>query len=482
MTGQPTPADIAWNILAAAAEQYQDSPRATNWLSACIARLSEPIRIAVAGPAGAGKSAVVNSLAGELIAPIEVGAGTGVCAWYQAGAEPAAAVCPPGGPPRPVPVARRDRRLHIDLRHWEAGQVARVLVDWPARGLRDLVLIDAPASVDTDWLAGQCDAVVYATPEPTEADLDLLRSTMDAGWPAAQVTTIMALSRADELGAGRIDALTSAKQIARRRRTDPAVHAVCHNVIAVAGLLAATGRTLREDEFAALGTLARTPKAELDVVLLSADRFISADELRVPMSRPARVELLDRFGVFGIRLASTLIRRGANTHATLAAQLVQRSGINELRESIGRYFLARADVLRARSALLGLGMVLRAEPRPPAAALAAEAEQAMISTHDFAELRLLSSLQCGRLTLPGGLADSAERLVGGHGVGIAERLGLETEASEPELRQAVFDRLGQWRAQSESPLLSTRQRAAARTVVRSCEGLLADLAPAPAYH
>jgi hypothetical protein len=231
-----------------------------------------------------------------------------------------------------------------------------------------------------------------------------------------------------------------------------------------------------------LGTLARTPRTELDAVLLSADRFVSADELRVPMSREARLELLDRFGVFGIRLACTLIRRGANSHAALAGQLVQRSGISELRESIGRYFLARGTALRARSALLGLGMVLRAEPRAGStAALAADAERAMASTHDFAELRLLSSLQSGRLTLPGGLAESAERLVGGHGTSIAERLGLDAQTSAPELREAVFDRLGQWRAQAESPLLSARQQAAARTVVRSCEGLLADLAPAPAY-
>lgn len=473
MTRRPTLADVAWPMLNAAAELYRDSPRASELLVNCLARLSEPVRIAVAGGPGTGKSTLVNALAGELIAPIEVSGGTGVFAWYRDGTEPAAAVCPPGGPPRPVPVARRDRRLHIDLGQWQPQQVARVLVDWPARGLRDLVLVDTPATVDAAWLAGQVDAVVYVTPEPDEADLDRLRSAQDAAaWPAPAVTTILALSRADELGAGRIDALTSAKQIARRRRSDPAVHAVCQNVIAVAGLLASAGRTLRDDEFAALRVLSDIPRAELDVALLSGDRFAAA---ALPLDRSARVELLDRFGVFGIRLASTLIRRGAQTHAALAAQLVQRSGVSELRESITRYFTDRADVLRARSALLGLGMVLRAEPRPPATKLAADAERAVASTHDFAELRLLSALQTGRLTLPGGLAESAERLTGGQGIEIADRLGLDPV---DDLRGAAFDQLNQWRAQSESPLLGARQQAAARTVVRSCEGMLADLAPA----
>ncbi|HEY0807997.1 MAG TPA: hypothetical protein VGD84_23220, partial [Pseudonocardiaceae bacterium] len=92
MTAAATPADVAWTVLSTAAEQYRDSPRATSWLSACLARLQEPTRIGVAGPPGAGKSTVVSALAGELIAPIEVAGGTGVFAWYRDGTEPAAAV------------------------------------------------------------------------------------------------------------------------------------------------------------------------------------------------------------------------------------------------------------------------------------------------------------------------------------------------------------------------------------------------------
>lgn len=482
MTQRPNLADVAWNMLTTAAEIYRDSPRAANWLLHCLERLADPVRIAVTGGAGVGKSTVVNALAGELIAPIESGDGVGLVTWYRDGAEPTAAVCPPGGPARTVPVGRRDRQLHIDLRQWQSGQIERVLVDWPSRGLRDMVLVDTTADTDADWLAAQADAVVHLTRDPDEADLDLLRSTRDAsGGTAEPVTAIMVLSRADELGAGRIDALSSAKQIARRRRSDTAVHMLCQNVIAVAGLLAQAGRTLREDEFAALRALSGVPRPQLDTYLLSADRFAGGD-LPVPIPQEARIGLLDRFGLFGIRLASTLIRRGADTHAGLAGQLVQRSGVSELRESIGRYFLARGDVLRGRSALVGLGVVLRSDPRPQARQLALDAERAVASTHDFHEMRLLAALESGHLTLPGGLGQAAERLVGGEGVGVAERLGLAGESEETELRNAVFDELGQWRAQAESPLLGSAQRSAARTVVRSCEGMLADLTPAtPTY-
>lgn len=459
---RPALADVAWHMLTSAAELYRDSPRASQWLLGCLERLAEPIRIAVAGEPGVGRSTLVNALVGELVAPIGVSAPT----WYRDGAEPGVVVCQHNAPPYPVAVARKDRQLHADLRQWRAEQVDRVLVDWPARGLRDMVLVDTTGDTTADWLSGHVDAVVYATREPGPADLALLRSWGDA--------TIIAMTRADELGAGRIDALTSAKQIARRRRSDVAVHAVCHNVVAVAALLAQAGRTLRDDEFASLRALAGVPRAELDTFLLSADRFAGGD-LPIRMPTDTRVALLDRFGVFGIRLSATLIRRGADTQATLAAQLAQRSGLSELRESIGRYFLDRTDVLRGRSALLGLSMVLRTEPRPQARQLAADAERAVASTHDFAELRLLAALQAGRLTFPNDLAATAERLAGGSGTGIPERLGIDGEATESDVRNAVYDELGLWRAQAESPLLGAAERAAARTVVRTCEGMLADL-------
>ena len=81
------------------------------------------------------------------------------------------------------------------------------------------------------------------------------------------------LSRADEIGVGRLDALNSARRIARRYRSDDKIRGLCQTVVAVAGLLAQTGRTMRQHEFAALTTLAGLSRAELDGMLLSVDRF-----------------------------------------------------------------------------------------------------------------------------------------------------------------------------------------------------------------
>ncbi len=153
------------------------------------------------------------------------------------------------------------------------------------------------------------------------------------------------LSRADEIGVGRLDALNSARRIARRYRADDKIRGLCQTVVAVAGLLAETGRTMRQHEFAALTTLAGLPRAELDGMLLSVDRFsrVEMDAL----DTDTRARLMERFGLFGVRLGATLIRQGVTDPTALSAELVRRSGLDDLRTR------ARHPVRRASGAAQG---------------------------------------------------------------------------------------------------------------------------------
>ena len=102
---------------------------------------------------------------------------------------------------------------------------------------------------------------------------------------ATAVNTVAVLSRADEIGGGRVDAMFSARGIAARYRADPTVRGLCQNVVAVAGLLAQTGRTLRQAEHTALAALARTARDDLETELLSR-RPVPAGGTRTPRSRP----------------------------------------------------------------------------------------------------------------------------------------------------------------------------------------------------
>ncbi|NUT51018.1 MAG: hypothetical protein HOV94_27495 [Saccharothrix sp.] len=455
--------DEVWALLEDALAVYRDSPRAVAWLRGHQARFTEPVRVAVAGGPRTGKSTVVSALIGEEFAP------TGATTWYQDGPRAKAHVGQ-----YEVPVLRRDGKAFVD-----APDTDRVVVEWPSRSLRDLTLIDTPPDAPVEQVYGEADAVLYLTRHLHTEDLRFLQTAHDH--PVARtapVSTVLVLTRADEIGGGRIDALSSAKQIARRYRREAAVTPLCQNVVAVAGLLAVAARTLRPEEFAALAALASLARTELDEHLLSADRFV-AEDFPVRLDPAVRRGLVDRFGIFGVRLTTTLIRQGFDTQVKLTGQLVQRSGLGELRDSIGVYFTERRDVLKARAALLGVDVVLRAEPRPGSHALAAAVERILASGHDFRELRLLAALQGGRTRLPGDLDAEASRLVGGLGTNPVVRLGLDHEPTAPELRHAVLTTLGRWREHAADPALDHGQRRAAAVVVRSCEGMLTELDGVP---
>jgi hypothetical protein len=273
-----------------------------------------------------------------------------------------------------------------------------------------------------------------------------------------------------------VDALRSARVIAARYRADETLRAFCQTVVPVAGLLAVTARTMRQDEYAALTALAAMPPDRLDALLLTVDRFAgAAGDADTTLSTAVRAALLERFGMFGLRLSTTLIRQGIGDASTLAAELVRRSGLVELREVLATQFTQRRDVLKARSALIALDLVLRREPRPAAAPLAVDVERILAGAHEFAELRLLSDLRGRVLRLPKEQAEEAERLIGGEGSAPHQRLDLPPDADRDALRAAALERLTVWRRRAESPLASRAMANAARVVVRSCEGILAGL-------
>jgi hypothetical protein len=481
------------SVMSRAVEVYSDSPQAAGWLRMHMARFDEPLRVAIAGKVKAGKSTLLNALVGEAVAPTDAGECTQVVTWYQDGNAPKVMLYPkntgPNAGPHQVPIHRRDGALQFDLGGTPVEGVDRLVVDWPSQSLRATTLIDTPGidslSGDTSarshqFLAPQdaptaADAVVYLMRHLHSGDVRFLESFHDQGVArATAVNTIAVLSRADEIGVGRLDALISAKRIASRYRSDDKLRDLCQTVVAVAGLLAQTGRTMKQAEFSALSQLSALPRADMDGLLLSADRFVTS-QTTAPLSSEVRAALLSRFGLFGVRLGVTLIRQGVNDPSRLSQELVRRSGLDDLREVLAIQFTERRDLLKARSALLALDLVLRREPRPTSAPLAVELERIMSGAHEFAELRLLSALRSGAVKIPDEPRLEAERLLGGDGGAANTRLGLDPTTDPTTARATTMDALSRWRRRAESPLSSRTLADTARIVVRSCEGILTTL-------
>jgi hypothetical protein len=475
-------------VLQTAATATAGTPLAAE-VAALQRRLHEPLRLALAGRVKAGKSTLVNALIGEELAPTDAGECTRIVTWYVNGPTYRVTLEPRGGVGRQVRFHRDAGALEVDLGSTPPEEIERLVVEWPSASLRSTTLVDTPgiASLSTDVSertvqflapgeeqATPADAVLYLLRHLHTTDLRFLEAFHDdeVAQPTP-VNTIGVLSRADEVAAGRLDAMASAERIAARWRGDAKLRRLCQTVVPVAGLLAETGRTLREAEFDALRRLAGEPGEATEAMLRSADRFL-AEWPECEVTADERQVLLDRLGLFGVRLSLALIRQGGKSTATdLAAELLQRSGLDELRSTLAGQFTARRDVLKSRAVLLALDDVMgRAPSGPGASAVAGELERIAAGAHEFAELRLLNALRIGAVAVKEAELEDMERLLGGAGPSLPARLGLEPDASPDAVRHALEETLTRWRRRAESPLSSRPVGDAARVLVRTCEGLL----------
>ena len=488
MTSASDLSSTARRLLERAIEAYRGSPKTQRWLRRELDRIDAPLRVAIAGKVKAGKSTLLNAMVGEMVAATDAAECTKLVTWYQYANAPRLTLYPKLGAPRQLPASRRDGRLIIELGATPAAEVDRLVVDWPSRQLKATTLIDTPGigSLTTEnsersaaFLLPEdepaaADAVVYLMRHLHATDFEFLEAFSEYGAARASgLNAIAVLSRADEIGGGRLDALMSARRVAARYRSDPRLLGLCQDVVAVAGLLAQTGRSLRQDEFRAFSRLASAPRDDTEAMLLSVDRFAHPgprEDALLPLD--SRRALLDRFGLFGVRLATTLVRQGSNSPDLLAAELVRRSGLDELRSSLASRFTERRDLLKARSALLAVDFVLRREPAPQGRSLLAEVERILAGSHEFAEMRLLAAIRSSTVTFPDAYRAEAERLLGANGTIPARRLGLVDDTDPATLRAVALETLERWRRLSENPVFPRAFADAARTVVRSCEGIL----------
>jgi ketosteroid isomerase-like protein len=469
------------------------------------ARLDEPLRVAFAGRVKAGKSTLLNALVGEELAPTDAGECTRIVTWYGDGHTYRVTLRLHDGSSRQAPFTRNQGALEIDLGGAPPDAVERLEVMWPSSRLAGVTLIDTPglgsaregasapshrflaiadgdadadvdASGDSD--GGEqhsgADAVIYLMRHLHQADLGFLEAFHDASLGAASpVNTIAVLSRADEVGACRPEAMQTARRVAQRYRADARLRRLAQTVVPVSGLVAQASVTLTEAEYRALAELAGGPRAEVDDLLLTVDRFVAENAAAAgSVTAVERERLLERLGLYGVRSSVRLIRlKGAASATELAGQLRDISGIEDLRRLLASLFRNRRDVLKARAALASLEGVLRQHPGSGAERLAAQLERVVASAHELQELQVVNALRNGLVPLPPDEAAEVERLLDHPGASLADRLG----ADEGEERAALLAAVERWRRRAEHPMSSRPVVETARAVVRTLEGLLPGL-------
>lgn len=498
-TAPPTGAGEAHRLVEAAARELRD-PGARQLIDECAERLRQPLRVALAGSIKAGKSTLLNALVGQSIAPTDATECTRVVTWYRSGTTPTVTAFAADGASANVAV-RRGAGAHgltfeLSGLRWQppgAHAVDHLEVRWPTAELSRTTIIDTPgtsslshevsertmrlltpADIEPDALRiPGADAVVYLLRRLDATDVHFLEQ-IGSGGPAGPLGVVGVVSRADEISAGHINALNSARDVASRFATELERTGLCQAVIPVAGLLAFAAATLTQPEYAAFAALAGLPADTLELALLSADRF-SRPDIELPVSPLVRAQLLDRFGMFGVRMATELVRTGVRDAASLSAELGARSGIDELRRVLDVQFGQRAEQLKAHSALTTLDRVITAHPGTPADELLPRVRTLLADVHGFAELRLLGRLRADELPLPPDDLAELFRLVGGAGVAPHVRLGVPADTDPATMRAHALEAARKWRTRSRHPLIDKTTVEACLTAVRSVEGALSQL-------
>ena len=188
-------------------------PEARAQLEELQRRLTGPLRVAVAGKVKAGEC-------------------TRIVTWYARGEQPQVILHPRSGEPEIVFYTRDSGALDVDLGGREPGDIDRLEVSWPTSRLADLTLIDTPgiASISTDLSARTLrvltpqddrppvvDAVLYLLRHTHASDIRFLESFHDDDLAhGTPMNAVGVLSRADEIGSCRLDALQIAERVSLR--------------------------------------------------------------------------------------------------------------------------------------------------------------------------------------------------------------------------------------------------------------------------
>jgi hypothetical protein len=452
-------------------------------------RIGEPLRVAIAGRVKAGKSTLLNALVAEELAPTDASECTRIVTWYRHGLTYEVLAHLQSGATASLPFGRADGAVTVELGSIDAADVTHLEVRWPSGRLEPMTLIDTPGTESLtadvasraqafldpeDGEASGADALLYLMQHTHPGDVRLLESFQDdelgRGTP---VNAVGVLSRADEIGGCRLDALAVAGRAAERYFATPELRRVCLTIVPVAGLSAQAAATLTEDDFRALAAVAQLPPPELGALLMTADRF-TADPPVAGLSGQRRREVLDRLGLYGVRVAVDAIRSGrATTSGVLADELLAQSGLPTLQSLLATHFAGRSRVLKARTALSVLERALRARAdEPEVEAVLRDAERLRASEHEFTEIRMLNALRSGQLQMAPAQRSELERTLGGDGDADGIRVGIDPDASNGEIVAAAAAMLARWRRLADHPLTSRGVVEAAMAAVRTCEGIL----------
>jgi serine/threonine protein kinase len=415
-----------------------------------LAELGQPLRVAVVGPPGSGRSSLVDALLGSTVARGDALAGVDLSFGF--------------GTPERVEmtladgqVVRRglqpDGSLPGDL--VPAGaEVTSARVWLPVQTLRTLTLVDARAR---EGAPREADAFLFLCPYPQA--VEAADALFALGTRGSAVNTAAVLTHVESLPAE--DAAAAATRLAETLGPRCAAVVPCDARLAES----VNCGSVDAGDLELLGRLAAVDGSARAALLDSEAAFRAAD---APLSEPERERLLLVIGLEGVRTALPLLDTGRVTLVTLVRALRARSGVEAVARELDGFHL-RADVLKAGRSLARLEALSYSQPQ---LAFLRDRVETLRLDPDMHVLDLLAAFdRCanGEVELPSELMAELTRLITARTP--AQRLGLEDGASDDDERAAARTALRGWKMYENGSQAAPSSRRVARVVARSYEFL-----------
>jgi serine/threonine protein kinase len=469
---EPTPlsrglSDRVLGVCDTALELLADESEPRAELESVRTDLRAPLRVAVIGPAGSGRSTLINAILGRRLSEADGfddlaprvsfthGVPERVRAVLEDGSQLEHGLRPDGGLPAEI----------LDV----ADQLASLRVWLPLDALRAVSLIHLSPPPGEGYAEvearGDADAFLITATAQAAGDVDALRreiSEIGAAFRMSAVNASLVLTKADLAeGASSTESVKSA--------IGPMVAAVTP----LRGLLAETANAglVANDDVALLGELASVdPRDEL---MESAEAFVSAPS---PIAAEQRKGLLERYGLYGVRCALELADAGQLTGIDLRRRLREVSGIEDVDRQIDG-FHQRADALQADRALDRLDELSYRWPELSFLRDQVETIRLESAMHLVDLIRAFERCARGEVDVPADLLEPLELLITARTP--AQRLGLDDEAEPAELRDGALAGFRAWKTFENAGQASPAAARVARVVARSYEFLAREMQPSP---
>ena len=442
-------------------------------------RLDRPLVVAVTGHVSAGKSTLVNALAGRPVTATGATETTLVSWWLRRGTEERVVVKRRADAPLVLPLGADMSIAESEL---DTDAVEPITAWLDSHLLDDLVLVDTPGLFSpndersararelvrgqTGRAAAAADAVVHVTADAPGAKRETAElDAFAAGFPDlghAPTNALIVMTKADRYWPAAQDPLATASAALDSARATWRSRA--WQATPVAALLAVAA--LDDGDRAALARIAAADAIDSAIRLLAA-------RARAGRAEPRDAELLRRLGPFGVAVAARAVAAGEDPLAALHAA----SGIDEVRLAIDRMFRARAQTMRTDRLLRELeALAFGRDVEPAASARLRTVVDEVRAGRDGGGLRVLLALRLAadpRLRLHDEAREEVRTVFASPAA--ADRLAAAPGSDPALLRARARERARWWRALEMARPAAPDRRWLAAQVAAAYEGMAREL-------